>query len=71
MAGILGLAFDHEDGHVRTTQGENFSVYLGSEATHEQLRNACLRIKERLRGMGRKLEDLTREEFVAMVAALD
>ena len=69
-ARILGLAFDGEDGHIRVTRGEQFQIYLGSESTHDQLRTVCIEIQRRLDEQGRRLEELTREEFVALVQDL-
>lgn len=71
VAKILGLGFDNEDGHVRITRGDGFEIYLGSKASHEDMQNVCMRIQERLDHMGRKLEDLSREEFAALVSGLE
>ncbi|HMP72719.1 MAG TPA: hypothetical protein PKE55_05590 [Kiritimatiellia bacterium] len=67
MAKMIGLAVDGEDGHVRVTHGSNFSVLMGSEPTHEALQGICLQINDALKQQGRALEDLTPDEFAALV----
>jgi hypothetical protein len=69
-ARILGLGLDNADGHVRITRGENFDIFLGSESTHEQLQDTCIKINEKLSQRGKRLEDLSRDEFVDLIADL-
>jgi hypothetical protein len=66
-ARILGLGLDNADGHVRLTRGENFDIYLGSEKTHEQLQETCIKFNEKLDRRGKRLEDLSRDEFVDLI----
>lgn len=66
-ARILGLGLDNADGHVRLTQGKNFDIYLGSESTHEQLQKTCIKFNEKLDRRGKRLEDLSRDEFVDLI----
>jgi hypothetical protein len=66
-ARILGLGLDNADGHVRLTRGENFDIYLGSEGTHEQLQETCIKLNEKLDQRGKRLEDLSRDEFVDLI----
>ena len=66
-ARILGLGLDNADGHVRLTQGKNFDICFGSENTHEQLRETCIRFNEKLDRRGKRLEDLSRDEFVDLI----
>jgi hypothetical protein len=68
---IVGLGLDNEDGHVRITQGKNFSVLLGSETTHERMQETCIKINERLDRRGEQLQDLSREEFIDLVSDID
>ena len=68
---IVGLAADSEDGHIRITQGDNFNVYSGSEKTHGEMQETCLKINEMLSEKGRKLEDLSREEFIELVSSIE
>ena len=68
---ILGLGLDNEDRHVRITRGKNFDIYFGSEPTHEQMQEACIKINEKLDRRGRRLEDLSREEFIDLVSDAD
>ena len=68
---ILGLGLDNEDGHVRITRGENFEVFMGSEGTHERMQDACIKINEKLDKKGKRLEDLSRKEFLDLVSEID
>lgn len=65
---ILGLGLDNKDRHIRITQGRNFTVFLGSEATHERMQETCIRINEQLDRRGKQLEDLSRDEFMDLVS---
>lgn len=60
---LLGLGLDHEDGHTRITQGDNFSLLGGSEATHEKMQETCIRINEKIKQRGKTLEEITRQEL--------
>jgi hypothetical protein len=68
---ILGLGLDNEDRHVRVTKGKNFEIYFGSESTHEHMQEACIKINEKLDRRGRRLEDLSREEFIDLVSDVE
>jgi len=65
---ILGLGLDNQDKHVRITRGENFDVYFGSEQTHEHLQETCMKINEKLDRKGKRLEELSRDEFIDLVS---
>jgi hypothetical protein len=69
-ARILGLGLDNADGHIRITRGENFDIFLGSESTHEQLQETCVKINEKLDQRGKRLEDLSRDEFIDLIVEL-
>lgn len=68
QARILGVGLDSAEGHVRVSRGENFDIWLGSENTHERLLETCVKLNEKLDRRGKRLEDLSREEFVDLVA---
>lgn len=68
---ILGLGFDHRDGHVRITQGESFGILLGSEKTHREMEQFCLALEQRLAEQGQRMQDLSRDEFLALVRELN
>ncbi len=67
-AKLLGLGLDNEDGHVRVTKGDNFHLVGGSEGTHEQMQEKCIKFNEKLNGRGKQLEDLEKEEFMDIAA---
>ncbi len=71
IAGIIGLGNDPADGHVRLTRGDRFSVLLGSEYTHELMQTTCIRIDDLLKRRGKRLEDLTRDEFIELITDMD
>lgn len=66
-AHMLGLGLDREDDHIRITTGPNFTVLMGSEQTHEALREICIRVNEKLRKSGRDLASLSHSEFAELV----
>jgi hypothetical protein len=70
-AQLLGLGLDNKDGHVRVTQGDNFSLFSGSAETHERMQRSCLKLNEKLARKGKRLEDATREEVRDLLAEMD
>lgn len=70
VIGLLGVGFDHEDGHIRITQAEQYHVLMGSGETHRELQKICQRIDETVKTSGRPLNDYTPEEFMEMVQGL-
>ena len=65
---ILGLGLDNEDGHIRITKGKNFDILLGSESSHEHMQETCIKVNEKLDAQGRKLEDLSTDEFYSLIS---
>jgi len=63
VAGLLGLAFDAEDGHKRITRGNNFLLAGGSEQTHGMMRETILKLNEQLDSRGLQLGDVSPEEL--------
>ena len=59
---MLGVGLD-SDGHKRVTTGENFLLAGGSKETHEQMTEKAIKINEKLSARGKRLENLSREEF--------
>lgn len=66
-AHLLGLGLDNQDGHVRITKGENFTILSGSDATHERMQEICIKANEKLQRRGRKLEELSRSEITDLL----
>lgn len=71
IAQIVGLGSDSPDGHIRLTQGQQFRVLMGSNATHEALSAWCARIEHALKAEGRALSDLSEEEFMDLLDRLN
>jgi hypothetical protein len=63
VAGILGLAFDADDGHKRITRGNNFLLAGGSEETHGVMRETIIKVNEQLDARGQSLTDVTVNEL--------
>jgi hypothetical protein len=59
---MLGLGLD-SDGHKRITTGENFALVGGSKQTHEEMTEKAIKINEKLAAKGKKLDEISREEF--------
>ncbi|MBM4017007.1 MAG: hypothetical protein FJ288_01555 [Planctomycetes bacterium] len=62
-AWLLGVGLDNKDEHVRITRGENFHLVGGSEDTHGTMQEKALKFNEKLKRRGRRLEDVSHEEF--------
>lgn len=60
---LLGLGLDNSDGHTRVTRGENFHLVGGSKDTHETMQEKAIKFNEKLKERGRRLEDISRDEF--------
>ena len=59
---MLGVGLDN-DGHKRVTTGPSFALVGGSKDTHEQMTEKAIKINEKLAAKGKRLEDVSREEF--------
>ncbi|MGA3283699.1 MAG: hypothetical protein ABSD57_04480 [Verrucomicrobiota bacterium] len=59
---MLGVGLD-SDGHKRFTTGQNFALVGGTKETHEQMTEKAIRINEKLKARGKKLETISHEEF--------
>jgi hypothetical protein len=67
---LLGVGFDTQDDHVRITKGEKYDVFMGSDESHEFIRKLIEDIEEAIEKRGLSLEDITPEEFTALVESL-
>ena len=59
---MLGVGLD-TDGHKRITKGDNFAMVGGTKDTHEEMTEKALKINEKLADRGKRLDDVSREEF--------
>jgi hypothetical protein len=59
---LLGIGVD-SDGHKRLTTGPNFALIGGTEETHQAMTEKAIKINEKLAAKGKRLEDVSREEF--------
>lgn len=66
-AALLGLAFDAADEQERITRGPNFVLAGGSQETHAKMQETAIKINERLDQKGKRLADVSGEEFRDMV----
>lgn len=67
---ILAIGETPGDGHTRVARGGFFDVVAGGEASHQAMLDLCLRIQRALEARGRKLEDLTREDFTRLLGEI-
>jgi hypothetical protein len=65
---ILGIGLDGKDKSVRVTRGGNFHLVGGSQETHEDMQEKCIKLNEKLKARGKELEDLGRREFLELAA---
>ena len=59
---IVGVGLD-SDGHKRVTTGDNFALVGGSKDTHEEMTEKAIKINEKLKAKGKRLEEVSRAEF--------
>ena len=64
---LLGMGFDNKDGHKRVTEGDNFCLVGGSEETHDRMTETAIKFNEKLARKGKRLSDLSPEEFHDMM----
>jgi len=67
-AKLLGLGLDGDDGDIRITRGHNFHLVGGSHETHQSMQEKCIKFNEKLKGRGKALEQLRRDEFLDLAA---
>lgn len=65
---LLGVGLDASDEAVRVTRGKNFHLVGGSQRTHEQMQESCIKFNEKLDARGKQLEDLGRSELCDLAA---
>ena len=62
-AKLLGVGLDGDAEHVRITKGENFRLVGGSEETHDRMIETSIKLNEKLRERGKRLDDVDKDEF--------
>ena len=62
LAAMVGVGLD-SDGHKRVTTGENFALVGGTQETHEAMTEKAIKINEKLKARGQRLETVSHEEF--------
>ena len=67
VAGLLGLAFDADDGHKRITRGNNFLLAGGSEQTHGLMRETIIKVNEELDARGQSLTDVSVDQLRELI----
>lgn len=67
-AGLLGLAFDADDGHKRITRGPNFLLAGGSQETHGQMQETAIKVNEHLTRKGKDLAEVSVRELRDIIA---
>ena len=66
-AAMLGVGLDNQDDQKRMTKGKNFLLVGGSEETHGVMRETAVKINEKLDHRGKRLEDVSPNEFKDIV----
>lgn len=62
-AAMLGVGFDADDGQVRLTRGENYSLVGGSEHTHTVMQETAVKVNEHTKRTGKRLEEVSGNEL--------
>lgn len=66
-AHLLGLGFDNDDGHKRTTSAEEFTIVGGSEGTHERMTETVVKTFEELKQRGKRLHNVEPQELAEII----
>ncbi|MCI7644381.1 MAG: hypothetical protein MST10_08585 [Lentisphaeria bacterium] len=67
---MLGVGLDN-DGHTRTTKGENFYLVGGSEETHERMTETAIKINEKLSAKGKHLSEISGRELKDIIQEIN
>lgn len=66
-ATVVGIGLDRDESdEIRVTRGRNFRLIGGSEQTHEQMQEKCIKLNEKLQDRGKELDDLEGSELLDM-----
>lgn len=68
---MLGVGFDHEEGHIRITEADGYKVIMGSEDCHSKLGQVCQQIVDSIRASGHSLSDYTADELIQLFEIID
>lgn len=60
---LIGVGFDHTDGHKRITRAERFAILGGSQETHERMTETVVKTFETLDRKGKTLENVEKHEL--------
>jgi hypothetical protein len=67
VLGLLGVGFDHKDGHKRITKNEDFLLVGGSQETHESMQEIAIKFSETLKDRGKRLQDASVDEVIDLL----
>ena len=67
MAHLLGLGLDCVDGHKRITQADKFSIFGGSQNTHDKMTETLCKTFEDLTIKGKELEETSKDELSDLI----
>ena len=67
IAALLGLGFDHKDGHKRITTGEKFLLVGGSDETHGRMTETVVKTFEELKQRGKHLSEVRPVELADII----
>lgn len=64
---LLGLSVPGKDNHKRITKGDNFCLYGGDARRHDLMVEEVLIFNELMKKSGKTLNQLSRQEYYAIV----
>lgn len=67
MAHLFGLGLDCTDGHKRITQADKFSIFGGSENTHDKMTETLFKTFEDLSLKGKSIENASIDEISDLI----
>jgi hypothetical protein len=66
-AALLGVGFDHDDGHKRITTGEQFAIVGGSAETHGRMTETVVKTFEELKSRRKQLHQVEPQELAEIL----
>ena len=67
MAHLFGLGLDCTDGHKRITQADKFSIFGGSQNTHDKMTETLFKTFEDLSLKGKSIENASMDEISDLI----
>ena len=68
VTGVLGVAFDAQDGQKRVTRGPDFVLAGGSADSHKRMQDTMIQVGRKLEERGKRVRDASPNELRDLIA---